>query len=105
MCNYPDVYFCQKGFFKISLKLMENLSQVLQKHSPKLRDQKKDETTPEYLNYINQMVNETHEDILQFSPFHKIAEIFKTTEPLSLKEIKEIFDEVKRCNSLQSNKI
>ena len=51
------------------------------------------------------MVNETHEDILQFSPFHKIAEIFKTTEPLSLKEIKEIFDEVKRCNSLQSDKI
>ena len=48
------------------------------------------------------MVNETHESILQLSPFNKIAEIFKTTEPLSLKEIKEIFDEVKRCNSSQS---
>ena len=51
------------------------------------------------------MVNETHESILQLSPFNKIAEIFKTTEPLSLKEIKEIFDEVKRCNASQSDKI
>ena len=84
---------------------MANLSQVLQNHSPKLRDKKEEETTPEYLNYINQMVNETHESILQLSPFNKIAEIFKTTEPLSLKEIKEIFDEVKRCNASQSDKI
>ena len=35
---------------------MEDLSQTLLQFSPKLRDQKEGETTPEYLNYINKNI-------------------------------------------------
>ena len=46
---------------------MQDLSQALLQFSPKLRDQKEGETTPEYLNYINKKINLTHEEILKFS--------------------------------------
>ena len=78
---------------------MEDLSQTLLQFSPKLRDQKEGETTPEYLNYINKKINLTHEEILKFSPFYRISEILKNTEPLSLQDIKEIFNEVKKHSS------
>ena len=52
---------------------MQDLSQALLQFSPKLRDQKEGETTPEYLNYINKKINLTHEEILKFSPFYRIS--------------------------------
>ena len=78
---------------------MQDLSQALLQFSPKLRDKKEGETTPEYLNYINKKINLTHEEILKFSPFCRISEILKNTEPLSLQDIKEIFNEVKKHSS------
>ena len=78
---------------------MQDLSQALLQFSPKLRDQKEGETTPEYLNYINKKINLTQEEILKFSPFYRISEILKSTEPLSLQDIKEIFNEVKKHSS------
>ena len=78
---------------------MQDLSQTLLQFSPKLRDQKEGETTPEYLNYINKKINLTHEEILKFSPFYRISEILKSTEPLSLQDIKEILNEVKKHSS------
>ena len=78
---------------------MEDLSEVIKKHLPKIRDQKECETTPEYLNHINAEVNKAHEDLIQLSPFYKISKILKTAKPLSLKDIKEIFNEVKKHRS------
>ena len=78
---------------------MQDLSQALLQFSPKLRDQKEGETTPEYLNYINKKINLTHEEILKFSPFYRISVILKSTEPLSLQDIKEILNEVKKHSS------
>ena len=78
---------------------MESLAQILQDSFPKLREKKDGETTPEYLNYINTVVNQTHQEIILLSPFYKISEIFKSTEPLSLKDIKIIFKEVDKYNS------
>jgi hypothetical protein len=78
---------------------MEDLSQVFQNNLPKLRDRREGETTPEYLNYINSKVNQAHKEVMQFSPFYKISEIFKSPEPLSLKDIKNIFKEVDKYRS------
>ena len=78
---------------------MEDLSDSIKKYLPKIRDQKKGETTPEYLNHINAEVNKAHEDLIQLSPFYKISKILKTAKPLSLKDIKEIFNEVKKHQS------
>ena len=78
---------------------MEDLSEVIKKHLPKIRDQKEGETTPEYLNHINAEVNQAHDDLIQLSPFYKISKILKTAKPLSLKDIKEIFNEVKKHQS------
>jgi hypothetical protein len=78
---------------------MENLAQILQDSLPKLRERQEGETTPEYLNYINTVVNQTHQEILQLSPFCKISEIFKSRDPLSLEDIKIIFKEVDKHNS------
>ena len=78
---------------------MEDLSEVIKKHLPKIRDQKEGETTPEYLNHINAEVNKAHEDLIKLSPFYKISKILKTAKPLSLNDIKEIFNEVKKHQS------
>ena len=78
---------------------MEDLSEVIKKHLPKKRNKKESETTPEYLNHINAEVNKAHEDLIQLSPFYKISKILKTAKPLSLKDIKEIFNEVKKHQS------
>ena len=99
MHHYPYVYVREKNFFKISSKLMEDLSDSIKKYLPKIRDQKEGETTPEYLNHINAKVNKAHNELIQLSPFYKISKILETPEPLSLKEIKEIFNEVKRHRS------
>jgi hypothetical protein len=74
---------------------MENLAQILQDSFPKFRERKEGETTPEYLNYINSVVNQA----LLLSPFYKISEIFKSRDPLSLEDIKIIFKEVDKYNS------
>ena len=78
---------------------MENLAQILQDSLPKLRERQEGETTPEYLNYINTVVNQAHQEILQLSPFCKISEIFKSRDPLSLEDVKIIFKEVDKHNS------
>ena len=78
---------------------MSDFSQILSDQLPELRDQNKNETTPEYLNHINETVNKAHADILQLSPFYKISHIFKTKHPLDLKDIKDIFNEVKKSKS------
>ena len=99
MHHHPYVYDRKKNFLKISPKLMEDLSDSIKKYLPKIRDQKEGETTPEYLNHINAKVNKAHNELIQLSPFYKISKILETPEPLSLKEIKEIFNEVKRHRS------
>ena len=63
------------------------------------RIQKEGETTPEYLNHINAQVNKVHEDLIKLSPFYKISKILKTSKPLSLNDIKDIFNEVKKHRS------
>lgn len=78
---------------------MENLAYIFHDSLPKFRDRREGETTPEYLNYINMMVNQAHQEIIQLSPFYKISETFKNTEPLSLEDIKIIFNEVDKYNS------
>ena len=78
---------------------MEELTEVFHKHFPKIRDRKKGETTPEYLNHINEKVNTAHSELLKLSPFYKISVIFSTSKPLSLKDIKEILNEVQKHNS------
>ena len=78
---------------------MENLAQILQDSLPKLRERQEGETTPEYLNYINTVVNQAHQEILLLSPFYKISEIFKNRDPLSLEDINIIFKEVDKYNS------
>ena len=78
---------------------MESLAQILQDSFPKLRERQEGETTPEYLNYINTVVNQAHQEIILLSTFYKISEIFKSTEPLSLEDIKIIFKEVDKYNS------
>ena len=78
---------------------MDDLAQIFLDNLPELRDRKEGETTPEYLNYINTKVNQAHQEIILLSPFYKISEIFKSTEPLSLEDIKIIFKEVDKYNS------
>ena len=78
---------------------MENLAYIFHDSFPKFRDREEGETTPEYLNYINMMVNQAHQEIIQLSPFYKISETFNNTEPLSLEDIKIIFNEVDKYNS------
>ena len=75
---------------------MEDLSDSIKKYLPRIRDQKEGETTPEYLNHINVVINKAHEELIKLSPFYKVSKILETPEPLSLKEIKEIFDELKK---------
>jgi len=99
MHHHPNVYDRKKNFLKISSKLMEDLSDSIKKYLPRIRDQKEGETTPEYLNHINAMVNKAHEELIKLSPFYKVSKILETPEPLSLKEIKEIFNEVKKHQS------
>ena len=99
MHHYPHVHVCKKDFLKISSKLMEDLSEVIKKHLPKIRDQKEGETTPEYLNHINAEVNKAHEVLIKLSPFYKVSKILEIPEPLSLNEIKENFNEVKKHQS------
>ena len=72
---------------------------LIKKYLPRIRDQKEGETTPEYLNHINAKVNKAHEELIKLSPFYKVSQILETPEPLSLKEIKEIFNEVKKHHS------
>jgi len=91
--------FRKKNFLAVSLILMEELTEVFQKHFPKIRDRKEGETTPEYLNHINEKVNTAHRELLKLSPFYKISETFNTSKPLSLKDIKEILNEVQKHNS------
>ena len=97
--HHPHVYFRKKNFLAVSLILMEELTEVFQKHFPKIRDRKEGETTPEYLNHINEKVNTAHRELLKLSPFYKISEIFSASKPLSLKDIKEILNEVQKHNS------
>jgi len=78
---------------------MDDLAQIFLDNLPELRDRKEGETTPEYLNYINTKVNQAHQEIITLSPFYKISEIFKSTEPLSLEDIKIIFKEVEKYKS------
>jgi len=80
---------------------MEELTEVFQKHFLKIRDRKEGETTPEYLNHINEKVKTAtaHRELLKLSPFYKISETFNASKPLSLKDIKEILNEVQKHNS------
>ena len=78
---------------------MEDLSDSIKEYLPRIRNQKEGETTPEYLNHINAKVNKAHEELIKLSPFYKVSKILETPEPLSLKEIKEIFNEVKKHQS------
>jgi hypothetical protein len=91
MHHYPHVHVRKKDFFKISSKLMEDLSEVIKKHLPKIRDQKEGETTPEYLNHINAEVNKAHDDLIQLSPFYKISKILENSRTSFFKRYKRDF--------------
>ncbi|MBT3851744.1 MAG: hypothetical protein P8L73_06260 [SAR86 cluster bacterium] len=78
---------------------MRDISQRFQKCFPEIRDRKDDETTPEYLNYIDQIVTQAHEDILKLSPLYQISSTFRDHKPLDLGDIKTILSEVKKYRS------
>jgi hypothetical protein len=63
---------------------------------PNLRPKYAEETTPEYLNYISNTIDQFHEKLLmEKSPFFKILNIFQANKPLGLDDIQEIINEVK----------
>ena len=78
---------------------MRDISQRFQKCFPEIRDRKDGETTPEYLNYIDQIVSQAHEEILKLGPFYKIFSTFRDQKPLGLDDIKIIFSEVEKYRS------
>ena len=63
---------------------------------PNLRIKLNEETTPEYLNYISNTIEQFHEKLLmEKSPFYKILNIFQANKPLGLDDIQNIIKEVK----------
>ena len=78
---------------------MRDVPKKFQECFPEIRARADNETTPEYLNYIDQIVSQAHEEILKLSPFYKIFSTFRDQKPLGLDDIKIIFTEVEKYRS------
>ena len=58
----------------LKFNLVEDLNEKdFQENDENGRERKEGETTPEYLNYINTVVNQAHQEIILLSPFYKIS--------------------------------
>ena len=66
---------------------MDKSIKELRDYCAPLRIKRDDETTPDYLNYISDAIDQAHRDILQFSPYSKILSIFENKKPLGLDDI------------------
>ena len=68
---------------------------------PALREKTDQETTPDYLNYLSNTIDQSHNTLLmEQSPYFKILTIFNTKKPLDLEDIKNIFNEVKNLKDV-----
>ena len=75
---------------------MSKEKKLLIDYFPPLRDKAEEETTPDYLNYISDTIDQSHQTLLmEQSPYYKILNIFNTKKPLGLDDIQNIFSEVK----------
>ena len=79
---------------------------------PRLKDKSEFETTPDWLNYvidtINDSANESAKTITLFvnkdvSPVHQIRKIFKNNKPLSLRDIKNVERHVRNIKRVQTS--
>ena len=79
---------------------------------PRLKDKSEFETTPDWLNYvidtINDSSNESAKTITLFvnkdvSPVHQIRKIFKNNKPLSLRDIKNVERHVRNIKRVQTS--
>ena len=79
---------------------------------PRLKDKSEFETTPDWLNYvidtINDSANESAKTITLFvnkdvSPVHQIRKIFKNNKPLSLRDIKNVERHVRNIRRVQTS--
>ena len=79
---------------------------------PRLKDKSEFETTPDWLNYvidtINDSANESAKTITLFvnkdvSPVHQIKKIFKNNKPLSLRDIKNVERHVRNIKRVQTS--
>lgn len=79
---------------------------------PRLKDKSEFETTPDWLNYvidtINDSANESTKTITLFvnkdvSPVHQIKKIFKNNKPLSLRDIKNVERHVRNIKRVQTS--
>ena len=75
---------------------MDDQEKLFLDYFPALRDKADKETTPDYLNYISDIIEKSHNTLLmEQSPYYKILNIFNTKKPLGLDDIQNIFSEVK----------
>ena len=80
---------------------MDDQEKLFLDYFPALRDKADKETTPDYLNYISDTIEKSHNTFLkEQSPYYKIFTIFSTKKPLGLDDIQDIFNEV---NKLKQN--
>lgn len=79
---------------------------------PRLKDKSEFETTPDWLNYvidtINDSANESAKTITLFvnkdvSPVYQIRKIFKNNKPLSLRDIKNVERHVRNIKRVQTS--
>ena len=77
---------------------------------PRLKDQSEFETTPEWLNYVIDTINESvslNNEVKfvnkEVSPVHQIRKIFKNNKPLSLKDIKNVKRHVRNIKRVQTS--
>ena len=89
---------------------MANPITMIEAIIPRLKDKLEFETTPEWLNYIIDTINESvassnevkfvNQDV---SPVHQIRKTFKNNKPLSLKDIKNVEFHVRNIKKIQTS--
>ena len=76
---------------------------------PRIRPKKDGETTPEYLNYINSIIdgslfnNELGLIDMERSPVFKLWKIFAKPEPFNVDEVTQIFSWIKEVEKIQNS--
>ena len=89
---------------------MANPITMIEAIIPRLKDKLEFETTPEWLNYVIDTINESvassnevkfvNQDV---SPVYQIRKIFKNNKPLSLKDIKNVEFHVRNIKKIQTS--
>ena len=89
---------------------MANPITMIEAIIPRLKDKLEFETTPEWLNYVIDTINESvassnevkfvNQDV---SPVYQIRKIFKNNKPLSLKDIKHVELHVRNIKRIQTS--